>query len=135
LAAAATAAGTAAGLARKLGPVMPDGRVEAVQLALQGHWLAGRSVARASVRDWWPLSVLALAAGLRRPLGILVAVAWASRLAATRGSPRARARNWLLGTVDDVAYGTGVWTGAWRQRSLRCLAPNLRAGPQPITES
>jgi mycofactocin system glycosyltransferase len=127
-AAGAVAAGTAAALARKLGPAMPDGRAEAVLLTARGHWWAGRTVARASVRDWWPLSLLAFAAGFRRQVGFLVAAAWIDRIARTPGRPEARAWDWLLGVVDDLAYGTGVWVGALRQRSIRCLLPSLGAG-------
>jgi mycofactocin system glycosyltransferase len=133
LAAVVTGA-TVVGLARKIGPMLPDGRVEATQLAVRGHWMAGQAVARATVRDWWPLSVLALATRLRRPVGILAAIAWIGRLARCPGRPGARANDLMLGMLDDAAYGTGVWVGAWQQRSLRCLLPNLRPGQPLVTD-
>jgi hypothetical protein len=31
----------------------------------------------------------------------------------------------VLRVLDNLAYGAGVWAGAFRTRSLRCLLPRL----------
>jgi len=81
-------------------------------LALRGHLLAGRQLASASRRVWWPM---------------LVATAVLSRWS----------RWWLLlALVDkpraaptDLAYGWGVWAGMRRSRIWSPIAPRLSAWP------
>ncbi len=125
LAATGLAAYTATALAKKLATRVPDHKVECVQLAARGHLYAGLSIAEASVRIWWPLTVVAYLAGIRRPVLLLVSVAWLRRIRSIRGGPVDRARSWAFGLVDDFSYGAGAWVGAIRHRSGRCLAPRL----------
>jgi hypothetical protein len=35
-------------------------------------------------------------------------------------------RHALLKRADDLAYGAGLWVGAWRHRSTAALRPHLR---------
>ena len=116
---------TAIALSKKLESRVPDHRVEAAQLAAKGHYYAGMSIAEASVRIWWPVTVVAYLFGLRRPMTLLVGAAWLRRVWSAGGRPIDRARSWAFGVVDDLAFGAGVWVGAIRQRSARCLAPRL----------
>ena len=86
-------------------------------------------LARAAGREWWPLSVLALVAGGRlRRLAVLtggVRAVDALRSRAGRAEAPGPAAVVALAALDDVAYGTGVWRGAARRRSLRALLPRL----------
>lgn len=127
--AAAVAGGTAVALGRKLAPVLPD-KGECARLTFQGHWMAGGSLADAAVREWWPVTALAALAGRRRPVLGLVALAAGRRWQRSTGRPPAeRAYDLALGAVDTVSYGFGVWQGAWRTRSIRCLLPRLTSWP------
>ena len=104
------AAGTAAALVRKL-PGVPA--AESLRLAGTGHLHAGRLLADAGRRAWWPL----LAAGslvsrrVRR-----VAVLAALPALSSGGLPR---------LVDDLAYGVGVWKGVLAEREPAPLLPSF----------
>lgn len=113
----------------ELAPTLPDPGVEATRLASEGHWRAGKSLGDAALRVWWPVTLGAALAGFRRPVLLLAASAWGRRLLAGAGSPAQRGRELAFAIVDDSAYGAGVWAGAWRTRSLRCLLPRLAEWP------
>ncbi len=124
-AAVVTAAGTATWsvrrLVRRLGD-LPDADRLAVRLVGAAGWAAVRNIAEVGVRSWWPATALALVVPAARPVGATVVLLGALR----RGlDPRMA----VTGLVDDVAYGTGVWTGAWRRRSLTALRP-VRVRPE-----
>jgi mycofactocin glycosyltransferase len=83
------------------------------------------------LRHWWPLT---LAGGLfsRRARR---AVAAAAIVDCVNEYHRARphldpARFFLARRLDDLAYGAGLWAGAIRGRSPRCLIPDIRGGRQ-----
>jgi mycofactocin system glycosyltransferase len=117
---AAVALGSATALARRLGDVPPR---RSLRLALAGHLGAGRQLARAGVRTWWPL--LAAGAVFSRRARRLAGLAVAVHLATTPGMPAERA----LAVVDDMAYGAGVWAGVVRERRPGALAPRLSRWP------
>ncbi|TDP93978.1 mycofactocin biosynthesis glycosyltransferase MftF [Labedaea rhizosphaerae] len=95
-------------------------RGELVRLAVTGHWYAGRLLADATTRSWWPIS-LALP-WFRRGRWVLAA-ALARHLPGQGGIDPAR---WvLLRAADDLAYGAGVWWGAVRDRTVRPLLPDF----------
>ena len=136
---ATVAAGSVAALPRRL-PDVPMG--ESVRLAALGHLGAGRLLARAVVRVWWPVAV---GAGLvsrraRRVLvasaAVVVADAWVS---GGRGAGLDPARFAALALADDAAYGAGVWWGCLRDRSFRALLPSLTGWParadQPMKDA
>ncbi|MFC7310466.1 mycofactocin biosynthesis glycosyltransferase MftF [Streptomyces monticola] len=126
--AAATALATAALLPRKLRPVgVPAG--ESLSLALRGHWGAGRLLADAVTRSWWPAAVPALAAS---PRGRLLLTAAFARHAVDwrKERPPLGLSPWLAARIaDDLAYGAGVWWGALRHRTTAPLRPD--ASPWP----
>lgn len=129
VAAATVAGGTAVALGRKLAPVLPD-KGRCARLTFQGHWSAGGSLADAAVREWWPVTVVAALAGRRRPVLALVALAAGRRWRRSKGRPPGeRRRDLALGAIDNLSYGAGVWQGAWRARSVRCLIPRLTSWP------
>jgi mycofactocin system glycosyltransferase len=107
-------------LQRRL-PEVPRGEV--VRLVALGHLGAGRQLARAVVRAWWPLAVPASLVSRRVRRGVAAAVV--VHLATTSGPWWCRA----VAVVDDLAYGAGLWRGAWRCRDPRVLLPRLRGWP------
>ncbi len=110
----AVATATAAALHRKVG----SWRL-VVSLAGRGHLHAGRQLAAAVRRAWWP--VLLPAAMVSRPVRRVVALAVLVGL--REGGP--------LRVVDDAAYAVGVWHGAWRARTIAPLVPDLTSWPAP----
>jgi len=122
-------AATTALLARRLRPLERP-VAEAARLAGAGHLGAGRLIADAVRRSWWPLA-LPLAVGWRRVRPAVAAafvvpplVEWA------RERPPLDPLRWTLARVaDDLAYGAGVWAGAVRARSATALVPDLSNWP------
>jgi mycofactocin system glycosyltransferase len=116
IAAGCLGAYTVEALRRRLTDV-PSGEV--ARLVLHGHLGAGRQLARAGVRVWWPPLVLAslFSSRVRR----IAASALVVHLATTPGPWWRRG----LAVADDVAYGAGVWRGVARLRSARALLPRL----------
>lgn len=128
LASASIAAGTAAHLARTLqrrGLTRP-GR-EAAQLAGRGHLGAGRLTASAALRAWLPLA-LGGAVVSRRARRAVVAAAvvpplvgwWRERPAGLHPATFVS-----LATLDDAAYGLGVWKGVVAERTLDPVVPSF----------
>lgn len=76
------------------------------------------------LRHWWPVS-LVLALFSRRYRRALVAVGVVDGVCSYAGSGRHLdpVRFTVARRLDDVAYGAGVWHGAWRERSIRCVVP------------
>ena len=105
----ALATGSSAALVRKLPDVPPR---SALWLAMRGHLLAGRQLAAAARRVWWPLIVAGSVVSRRCRWWLLLALASNVRAAPT-----------------DVAYGWGVWTGMHRTRTWAPLLPRLSAWP------
>jgi mycofactocin system glycosyltransferase len=106
---AATAVGSAAALPRKL-PGVPA--MASIRLAMRGHLQAGRQLAAALRRVWWPIVVIGALVS-RRMRWIAVAAILTDPLA----------------TPNDVAYGWGVWSGMRRHRTLAPIVPRLSAWP------
>lgn len=133
----ALAAYTGVELSRKLAGVIPDHQVEAALLTARGHWFAGQALADAAARIWWPVSFLLSLprSPLARSARLLLALAWLQKARRTEGALDERLRHLALGILDDVAYGTGVWVGAWRHRSARCLLPLVVNWPPKDEES
>ncbi len=105
----ALGAGSSVALVRKLPDVPPRA---AMGLALRGHLLAGRQLASASRRVWWPMLVATAVLSRRSRWWLLLALVDKPRAAPT-----------------DLAYGWGVWAGMRRSRSWSPIAPRLSAWP------
>lgn len=111
---AGTGAATAVALTRKLEGVPA---LNSASLAASGHLAAGRQLARAVVRPWWPAALGAALVSRRLRTAVVVAVV--ADVAMRPGGPGER----LLALLDDAAYGAGLWSAALRARQLRALAP------------
>jgi mycofactocin system glycosyltransferase len=128
LAAATVAGGTTAALARVLGEV-PDRARVAIDVAGRGHLHAGRLLADALRRPWWPLlAAAALVSRRARRLALATLAPLALDWAAS-GRRLDPARYVALRVADDVAYGAGVWRGVLTARTLAPLVPDLRNWP------
>jgi mycofactocin system glycosyltransferase len=127
---AAVGAGTTAALVPKLA-VLDDPRREAIRIAGAGHLWAGRRVADALVRSWWPLTALLAVAHRRSRPAIAAALTIPALLDWREERPALDPLRYLaLRIADDLAYGAGVWVGAARARSIAALLPSF-SGPLP----
>lgn len=110
--------------ARRLAPHLPveDGRtLVAARLAVKGTGWAVRQEAGLLLRHWWPLAALAapFSRSVRRALVTAVAVDLVIFLRERTGVDPVTAL--AARRLDDLAYGSGLWCGALRHRSPRCL--------------
>ncbi|MCW2633801.1 MAG: glycosyl transferase family 2 [Blastococcus sp.] len=109
-------------LARRLG--RPGEIGFATALVARGTAAAGQTLARSVTRSHWPLALPAAVLS-RRVRGWVIAAALADALAAwwpqrsRLGPVRFAVARWL----EDLAYGAGLWAGAWRARDPRALLP------------
>lgn len=93
-----------------------------IRLLALGQGWAMRSFAENMARSWFvPAALVATRSPLARPARRWIIAGWARRLTTTTDPILV-----ALGVIDDVAYGCGVFLGAWRQRSLRALLPEIR---------
>lgn len=108
-------AATSLALVRKL-PGVPA--ATSLRLASHGHLGAGRQLASAARRVWWPLLVLG---SLRSRRIRLLTVATGLSAIGNGGWRR---------LADDAAYGAGVWRGVIRTGELGPLVPALTPFPE-----
>lgn len=98
----------------------------AARYAGLGNIYAGRLLAEALRRPWWPLAFVAIAWGrpaLRR--GVIAALV-VPPLLEWRPAHELDPASWLvLRIADDMAYGTGVIAGCVTERTLDPLVPAL----------
>ncbi len=112
--------------ARRLAPQLPveEGRtVVAARLAAKGTAWTVRQEAGLLLRHWWPLAALAapFSRSVRRALATAVVIDLAVFLRERTGIDPLTAL--VARRLDDLAYGSGLWWGAIRRRSARCLLP------------
>ncbi len=101
-------------------------RLLAAQLVGRGSVVAGRQLASAVVRHYWPVS-LAVGAGslpARRVIAAIGVLDGAARWWPHRATVSLPVFI-LLRRLDDLSYGAGLWWGAARARSARALVPKL----------
>jgi hypothetical protein len=129
--AVAVAGGTAAALARKLGG-LPRPFAEALRLAGRGHLFAGRQLASAVTRAWWPVLLLG-ATRSRRVRRTLVLAALVPPVVdwVRHRPPLDLVRYIALRLLDDLSYSVGLWRGAIDERTVDPLLPDLTSWPRP----
>lgn len=83
-----------------------------------------RQTSALALRHWWPATLVLAAASprARRAVAVMTVVdgVVAHRSSGTELDP---VRFTIARRADDLAYGAGVWWGALRARSARCLMP------------
>lgn len=133
LASVVVAAFTGRRIANTLRPVQ-TAPMEVAVVAGYGLWSAALQLASAICRHYWPIALIAAALSQRCRQTVLVAavvdgvVDWMAR----RGNadddtkPVGLLPYLLLKRLDDIAYGTGLWTGVLRERHLGALKPQIR---------
>jgi mycofactocin system glycosyltransferase len=80
---------------------------------------------RAIHRAWWPLFLVASIVYLRIGAMLTFSVLIPPCIGLLRNKPQFPIRYLAIRILDNFAYGVGVWVGAWRARSARCLVPVL----------
>ena len=121
---------TTALLARKLRTI-PDGTREAVRLAGLGHVFAGRSLASAVIRAWWPLAALAALVSKRARYAVLAAALVPASFDWVSKRPSIGPLRYVaLRLLDDMAYGAGLTAGALRERSADAFMPDFTSWPR-----
>jgi len=118
-------AGSTVALERKISS-QPDSRILALRLAGRGNIHAGRMIAQAITRTWWPIAlVLALFSRRGRQVA-LAAIVLPSLTKWFATKPKVDpVSHCALKLADDLAYGTGVWKGMIATRDLGALAPKF----------
>ncbi len=123
----AIGAGTAVALARKLRSIPVT---ESLRLAGLGNLHAGRLVASAITRAWWPIAFALAVCSRRARRAVALAVLVPALIDWHQQRPELHpARYVALRVLDDAAYGAGLWQGAWRQRSVAALLPSFEPWP------
>ncbi len=102
-------------------------RIAAIYLA-RGYFAGMWRLASAMCRDYWPVTLLAVLISARiRRVAVTMALAdgladWYTHRDEGGLDP---VRYLLFKRLDDVAYGSGLWLGAFRARSLQALKPTV----------
>jgi mycofactocin system glycosyltransferase len=124
-AAAATLAVATGRLARSLPVRRPH--VLAAELVGGGALAGIKALAEAASRPYGPLVLpTLLVAGRRGRLLAASALLIPAAAEYRRARPEVDPVRWtLLRAADDLAYGTGVWAGCLRERSLQALRPRM----------
>ncbi|HET9608250.1 MAG TPA: mycofactocin biosynthesis glycosyltransferase MftF [Acidimicrobiales bacterium] len=119
---AALGAATTAALVPKLRSLRHPVR-ESLRLAGLGNLYAGRQVADALRRAWFPLAV-PLALRRRSRPALVAALVVPALVEQVERRPRLDPVRWAaLRLADDLAYGAGLWSGSIRARTTAALRP------------
>lgn len=120
------AGGTTIALQRKLTDVPPR---DSARLAGLGHLAAGRQFARAITRVWWPLALAATIVSRRARVAVVATLVGPALIDAVRTKSTQPLRDAPIETIDQMAYGAGVWAGVVAERELGPLWPELTKWP------
>ncbi|MER6972098.1 mycofactocin biosynthesis glycosyltransferase MftF [Nocardioides sp. NPDC057767] len=104
-------------------PDLPGRRGLASRLAVRGLGWSLRQESALLLRHWWPLTLVACL--LSRTARRMVLAALVVDTAVALNETDIRPTTFLGRRLDDLAYGTGLWLGAARSRSVQCLTPRL----------
>jgi mycofactocin system glycosyltransferase len=94
-----------------------------VKLAMTGWFSTVRLLTSAVMRVWWPPVLLVGQYSLRVGAVFVFSAFVPAIYGLMRNKPRHTVGYIALRILDPMAYGVGVWTGAIRNRNLRCLLP------------
>ena len=93
------------------------------RLAWKGLFSTTHLLARAIMRAWWPLFFIASVVSLRLGAMFTFSAFVPPIIGILRKKPYHPIRYVVMRILENLAYGTGVWAGAIRARSIRCLLP------------
>ncbi len=118
----------------RAGKVGDPGPAEVTRLVLGGLGAGAVQLSSTLCRSYWPAALGGALASRRLRRAVLAAAAvdavhgWSGRTAAgdSQAGPIGPLGYLLLKRLDDLAYGTGLWAGALRQRTLLPLRPDIR---------
>lgn len=121
----AVGVGSTLALVRKLEST-PDRWLVAGRLAGLGNLHAGRLIASAITRTWWPLVVAASLVSRRARRILLVSAVVPNLWRWSRRRPGIDpVRYTALRVIDDVSYGAGVWSGVVASKKLDAVTPRF----------
>ncbi|MFI5624799.1 mycofactocin biosynthesis glycosyltransferase MftF [Nocardioides sp. NPDC051685] len=104
-------------------PDVPGRTGLAIRLAARGLGWSLRQESALLLRHWWPLTLVACLPSRTARRMVLAALVVDTAVAFRETDVRPAT---LLGRrLDDLAYGTGLWVGAARAGSVRCLTPRI----------
>ena len=86
---------------------------------------ASRHLTTAVSREWWPVFVVLSGISVNVQVAFVFCVAGLMLADVYRMRPQNIGMFVPLRILDNLAYGAGVWAGAIRRRSLRCLLPQF----------
>jgi mycofactocin system glycosyltransferase len=130
------------GRARRRAALMDAGASPALadELLARGRTALVWQLARATVRPWWPVTLVALALAPRRlrrwlAAGVLTAACGAAVREWVLERPHVDPATFVVGRLaDDVAYSYGVWRSALDERTAEPLVPQLRRPGPPTAD-
>ena len=126
----ATAAASAALLVPKLRDHVDDPIAETARLAGAGNLWAGRWLAAATVRAWFPFAIAASVPSRRARRALAAAAVVPALLEWRERRPDVAPITWTAARLaDDLAYCAGVWRGCADVGSWRAIRPNLSGIP------
>ncbi len=106
----------------------------ACELIVRGSHSSGRQIASAMVRHWWPMSLLVATISRRMRRMLFLCAISDGLIAWTQDRPEMDFFRFLLiRRLDDLAYGWGLWKGAWREKTLTPLVPVVAHGTKATT--
>lgn len=101
-----------------------------LSIARLSVFTASRHLATAVVREWWPVFAVLSVFFIDVQVAFFIALAGLVLADVRRLRPSNTGTFVPLRVIDNLAYGAGVWAGALRRRSLRCLLPRVSARPR-----
>jgi mycofactocin glycosyltransferase len=127
------AGGVAGWTAKALFKKLPDlPRKNAIDLIRFGHLGAGRQIASAVTRAWWPIALVAALVSRKARRAVVAAVLLPALSDWYRKRPAVDPVRYVgLRVLDDAAYGLGVWEGALQSRTVEPLRPDFTSWPRP----
>lgn len=114
-------------IAGRVGASDQAGRI-GLRLTAEGAAAALMQTSALMLRHWWPAAAVGSVFSRRLRRAVVAAAIVDSVIEYVRtDSDLDPVRFAVARRLDDLAYGTGVWLGALRRRSLRCLRPDFGA--------
>ena len=102
---------------------------ERARITTQGFSATISLVATAIARVWWPVLLLLSPFFSAAAFALIVSLFVPALIGLLRFRPRRVFGYLALRIADNLAYGAGVWWGAIKARSVRCLIPTITRSP------